>query len=120
MIIQIINLSLPEVFTKYSAKYKIRPEVYTHELLGLELRDISSGMTSEFMRIFLRKNELFYKFEAYRNSTVDLFIEGSIAVFKKLSGNILYEGHKDIGNKINNVIKNYEEYDHLVYKIGRA
>ena len=118
MIIQIINLSLPEVFTKYSAKYKIRPEVYTHELLGLELRDISSGMTSEFMRIFLRKNELFYKFESAKNSTVDIFIEGSIALFKKLSRNILYEGHTDIGNKINDVIRNYEEYEQLVYKIG--
>ncbi|MDR3668588.1 MAG: dihydropteroate synthase [Ignavibacteriaceae bacterium] len=118
MIIQIINLSLPEVFSTYSAKYKIRPEVYSHELLGLELRDISSGMTSEFMRIFLRKNELFYKFEAYRNGTVDLFIEGSLALFKKLSRNILYEGHKEIGNKINDVIKNYEEYNHIVYKIA--
>jgi dihydropteroate synthase len=118
MIIQIINLSVPEVFNGYSVKYKIRPEVYTHELLGLELRDISSGMTSEFMRIFLRKNELFYKFEAYRNGTVDLCIEGSIAVFKKLSRKILYEGHTDIGNKINDVIRNYEEYDNQVYIIG--
>ena len=118
MIIQIINLSLQEVFNKYSVKYRIRPEVYNHELLALELRDISFGMTPEFMRVFLNRNEMFYKFEEHRNSTIDLCIEGSIATFKKLSRKLLSEGDNEIGNKINQVINNYEDYSNQVYHIG--
>ena len=58
-------------------------------------------MTEEFLRIFLKRNEMFHKFEDNRNGTIDLCINGSIAIFKNLSRNILFEGDKEIGNKIN-------------------
>jgi dihydropteroate synthase len=88
-------------------------------LLALELRDISSDMTPEYMRIFLNRNERFYKFEEHRNSTVDLCIEGSIATFKKLSGKLSAEGDNEIGNKINQAISNYEDFYNKVYHIGK-
>ena len=99
-------------------KYKIRPETFSHGSLCLELRNISSEMTEGFLRIFLKRNDLFHKFEDKRKGMVDLCITGSIATLKNLAKNILFEGEKDLGNKINNVIRNYEEYDQKVYKIG--
>jgi dihydropteroate synthase len=118
MIIQIINLSPREVFDIYSVKYRIRPDVYNIELLGLELRDISTGMTPEFMRIFLNRNEMFHKYEEHGNSKVDLFIEGSLAVFKKISRKLISDEDKEIGNKINLVISKYEDYNNQVYYLG--
>jgi dihydropteroate synthase len=118
LIIQIINLSLPDSLNNYCTKYKIRPEVFSHELLCLELRDISSEMTEESLSIFLKINELFYNFEDFRKGTVDLCINGSIELFKNLSKKISSEGDKALGNKIYNAIRNYEEYDQKIYKIG--
>ena len=105
MIIQIINLSSPEVINKCCAKYNIHPEVLSQESLGMELRNIFPGMTEKYLRLFLKRNELFHKFEDPNNGKVDLCIIGSIDMFKTLSKNILFEGNKDLGNKINNVIK---------------
>jgi dihydropteroate synthase len=118
MIIQIINLSLLEVFNNYSIKYDIPPEVSSHGVLCMELRDISSEMTPEFIRISLKGNEFLYKFEDHRTTKIDLCIVASIAELRKISKNILSKWDKDLGNKINNVISNYEEYDQKVYKIG--
>ena len=84
----------------------------------MELRDVSSEMTGEFLRLFLKRNELIYKFEDFRKDTTDLCINGSIDVFKNLAKKLLSDGDKDLGNKINNIINNYEEYDRKVYKIG--
>ena len=118
MIIQIINLYLPDILNNYFTKYKIRPEVFSRGILCMELRDVSSEMTGEFLRLFLKRNELIYKFEDFRKDTTDLCINGSIDVFKNLAKKLLSEGDKDLGNKINNIINNYEEYDRKVYKIG--
>jgi dihydropteroate synthase len=119
MIIQIINLSRQEVFDIYSVKYRIRPEVYNNELLGLELRDISTGMTPEFMRIFLNRNAMFHKYEEHGNNNVALFIEGSLATFKKISRKLSSDEDKEIGDKINRVISNYEDYNNQVYNVGK-
>ena len=118
MIIQIINLYLPDILNNYFTKYKIRPEVFSRGILCMELRDVSSEMTGEFLRLFLKRNELIYKFEDFRKDTTDLCINGSIDVFKNLAKKLLSDGDKDLGNKINNIINNYEEYDRKVYKIG--
>ena len=119
MIIQIINLSLANTLNNYCTKYKIHPEAFSHGVLCMELRDISSEMPEESLRIFLKINELFYKFEDFRKRTVDICINGSIELFKKLSEKISSEGNNALGNKIYNVIRNYEEYDQKIYKIGR-
>jgi dihydropteroate synthase len=119
LIIQIVNLSLPEVINNCCVKYKIRPEVLSHSSLCMELRNISSEMTEGFLRIFLKRNELLHKFENNRNGMVDLCITGSIDVFKNLARNILQEGNKDLGNKINIVLRNYKEYDEKAYRIGQ-
>jgi len=118
MIIQIINLSLPDKIYKYCTKYKIRPDVFSHGILFLELRDVSSEMTEEYLRIFLKRNELFYKFEDFRKGTIDLCINGSIDMLKNLSKKLLSEGYHEVGNKIINVIRNYEDYDRMVYLLG--
>src|SRR5450631_4367284 len=118
MIIQIINLSVPDKINNYCTKYKIRPEVFSHGVLCLELRDVSSVMTEEYLRIFLKRNELFHKFEDFRKGTIDLCINGSIDMLKNLSKKLLSEGYHEVGNKIINVIRNYEDYDRRVYLIG--
>jgi dihydropteroate synthase len=84
----------------------------------MELRNISSDMTEEYLRLFLKRNELFHKYEDSGKGTVDLCIIGSIDMFKNLSKNVFFEGNKDLENKINKVIGNYVDYDWRVYNIG--
>jgi len=118
LIIQIVNLASPEVTNNYCTKYKIRPEVFSYGSLSMELRNISSDMTKEYLRLFLKRNELFHKFEDSGKGMVDLCIIGSIDMFMDLSKYISFEGNNDLENKINNVISNYVEYDRKVYMIG--
>jgi dihydropteroate synthase len=118
LIIQIINLSLLEVFNNYCKKYKIHSEVFSKGLLGLELRDISPEFTSEIKRVLLKENEILYQYEDDKKSTVDMFISGSIALFKRISKQILSDEDMDLGNTMRNVIRNYEGYEQKVYKIG--
>ena len=118
MIIQIINLSLLEVFNNYCKKYSILPEVFSKGLLCLELRDISPEFTSEIKRVLLKENEFLYHYKNDKNNMVDLLISGSIALFKRISKQILSDEDMDLGNTMRNVIRNYEEYEQKVYKIG--
>jgi len=118
LITQIINLSEYEYFKTYSKKYGIYREVYSNGLLGLELRNIKSKLAAEIKKLILKENEICYKSADLSNNMVNLFITGSISTFKRVSRNILSNWDEDLGYKINNIIKNFEEYGWQKYKIG--
>ncbi len=118
MIIQIINLSDIEVFRKYSARYKIFREVYTIDLLGLEIRDVEAKLADKIKKIILKEREICYK-STRENKNVDLLVTASVTNFKELSKKILAAGDEDLGYKVVNVIKKFEEYDNKIYTIGK-
>jgi len=74
-------------------------------------------LASEVQKIVLHENEICYKSENVVNN-LDLFIPGAIWNFKELSRRILSGGDEELGYKITNIIKNYEEYDLKSYRIG--
>lgn len=118
MIIQIINLSPGTVFKKYSDDYKIYREVYQPHLIGLELRDIPEQLAETIQKIVLREKEICYKNNSADKKTTNLFIPGSLWNIKEISRKILSVGDEDLGYRIANVIKNYEEYESGSYNIG--
>lgn len=118
MIIQIINLSSTEVFKSYSDVYKIYRDVYQPGLLGLELRDIPSELADDIQRIVLREGEICYKFSENKKKSLDLFIPGSLWNIKEISRKIVSFGDEDLGYRIINTIKNYEEYGTKSYTIA--
>lgn len=113
MIIQILNLSSSKVFNKYSQEYKIYRDVYSFGLLGLEIRDISNRMAKLIHQVVLQSNEICYK--KYNSKTTDLFIAGSLYLFKELSRKIVAMGDEELGYKVVKVIKNFEEYGFQSY-----
>jgi len=117
LVIQIINLTHSDVFKKYSSRYKIYRDVYQPGLYGLEIRNVPRQLASEVQKIVLHENEICYKSENVVNN-LDLFIPGAIWNFKELSRRILSGGDEELGYKITNIIKNYEEYDLKSYRIG--
>jgi len=117
LVIQIINLTHSDVFKKYSSRYKIYRDVYQPGLYGLEIRNVPKQLASVVQKIVLHENEICYKSENVVNN-LDLFIPGAIWNFKELSRRILSGGDEELGYKITNIIKNYEEYDLKSYKIG--
>ncbi len=118
MIIQIINLSSNDIFKKYSNIYKIYREVYQPHLIALELREVPAGLAGNVQKIVLSENEICYKSNGVNNNTTNLFIPGSLWNIKEVSRKILSIGDEDLGYKITNVIKNFEEYFSQTYKIG--
>ena len=118
MIIQIVNLSYPDVFKKYSTSYKIFREVYQLGLTGLEIRNISNELAGLIQKIVLKEKEICYKVENSQKDLINLFIPASVRNIKELTRRILTSGYEDLGYRIVNVIKNYEEYYSKVYKIG--
>ncbi len=118
MVIQLINLSIYDIFKNYSLKYKINRDVQSTGLFGLEMREVHLKLAEKVQKIVLKGKEICYKNLANKNGTIDLFIPGSLWQLKNLSRNILAEGDEDFGYKIINVIKNFDEYGSKTYKIG--
>lgn len=119
MIIQIISLSANDVFKKYSDIYKIYRDVYQPGLLGLELRGIPSDLADNIQRVVLREREICYKNKDDKKKSFDLFIPGSLWNIKDISRKIVSFGDEDLGYRIINTIKNYEEYDSKSFVIAR-
>lgn len=118
MIIQIINLSDIEIFRRYSSRYKIFREVHSIDLLGLEVRDIEAKLADRVKKIILKEREICYK-STRDNDNVDLLVTASVTNFKELSRKILSIGDEDLGYRIVNVIKKFEEYEIKSYTIGK-
>ncbi len=118
MTIQIINLTFPDVFKRYSDTYKIFRDVYQPGLLGLEIRKVSEQLAEKVRQVVLNENEICYKSVQGSEKTKSLLIPGYIKNIKELSRRILSSGDEDLGYKIVNVIKSFEEYNSLKYMIG--
>src|SRR5690606_6658317 len=116
---QILNLSFNEVFKTYSGIYKIFRDVYQKGLISLEIRDIPANLAETVQKIVLKEKQICYKLKSPGKKELNLFVPGSIWDFKELSRKILASGNEDLGYKIINVIKNYEEYDTRSFFAGK-
>lgn len=116
MVIQIINFSPLDVFKKYSSEYKIFRDVYSLGFFGLEMRAVTSALASLVQKIVLSEKEICYK--RNKNNQIDLLITGTLSSFKEISRKIVSYGDEDLGYRIVNVIKNFEEYGSQSYRIG--
>ncbi len=120
MLIKITNLSQPDVFKNYSTRYKIFRDVYSYGLIGIELYNVNSTLAETVQKLVLREKEICYKASGTKSKTVDLLIPGFLDKLKEVARKIVSHGDEDVGYKIINVIKNYEEYDAKVYQIGNC
>ena len=118
MEIQIINLSLNDVFKKFSDEYKIYRDIYQVGLLCLEIRNLDEKLAQNIQKIVLKEKEICYKIENSETKLSNIFIPGSLRDIKEISRKILTKGDDDLGYKISNFIKNYEDYELKSYKIG--
>ncbi len=118
LVIQIINLSFADVFKRYSLSYNIYRDVFQTGLLGLEIRNVPESSADKIHKIVLKENEICYKCKLKDKRNVNLLIPGSLGDIKDISKRILKSGDEDLGYKIINVIKNFEEYGSKPYKIG--
>lgn len=114
MIIQILSLSLPEVFNNFSEKYIISHDQYFNGLLGLELRSFSSEFS--LLSNSFDQTKTIYKFENHLTHSIDILIIGTLKTFKYLT---TYQTiNEDLGYRIKNVVMNYETYENKIYNIG--
>lgn len=118
MIIQIINLTSQGVFKTYSELYNIYRNVYFPGLIGLEIRGLPSGLAGTVKKIVLSVSQICYKSRKKQADFTDLFIPGSIPDFFELSRKVLALGNEDLGYKIINAVKNYEEYNSKSIRLG--
>jgi dihydropteroate synthase len=116
VVIQIINLSPLDVFKKYSSEYKIFRDVYSLGFFGLEIRAITTALASLVQKIVLSEKEICYR--RIKNKQIDLLVTGNLSSFKEISRKIVSHGDEDLGYRIVNVIKNFEEYGLQSYRIG--
>lgn len=116
MVIQVLNLSSQDIFKKYSNEYNIFRDVYSIGLFGLEIRNIEPKFATIVQHIVLQEKEICYK--KNNNNVIDLLITGSFNLFKLLARRIVTHGDEDLGYRIVNVLKNYEEYGYQSYKLG--
>lgn len=120
MKIQIKNISLPAVFRECSRKYNIFREVYEKGLLGLELRDVDPSDGDMIHKLVLSEKEICYKITGKDENSSSIFIPGAVWSFKELARQILASGNEDIGYKIINAIKRYEDCDSVSYTFGNT
>jgi dihydropteroate synthase len=114
LIIQILSLSLPEVFNNFSEKYIISHDQYFNGLLGLELRSFSSEFS--LLSNSFDQTKTIYKFENHLTHSIDILIIGTLKTFKYLT---TYQTiNEDLGYRIKNVVMNYETYENKIYNIG--
>lgn len=120
MIIQLVDIFYPNLFKRYSSKYSIFRDLYEKDLLGLEIRDISSKFANKVKKIILSNKEICYTAPKSDNSTVDLLALGSFGIFKELSKEIIALGNEDLGFKVNKTLKNISEYDSRKITLGNS
>ena len=118
MKIQIKNISSPAVFKECSQKYNIFRDVYEKGLMGLEIRNIDSSDGDQIHKMVLRGKEICYKNISKDEMESSIFIPGAIWNFKEIAKQILASGNEDVGYKIINAIKRFEDYDTLTYSFN--
>jgi dihydropteroate synthase len=116
LVLQIINLSFRDIFKKYSGIYKIFRETYSSDLLAIEIRDIPPSFAASIQNVILQGMEICYKIK--KQNSFNLFIPGQINNFKLLARRVLAAGDEDLGYKLMNLIKNFEEYPVTDYQIA--
>ena len=118
MEIQIVNLSLSDVFKKFSKEYRIFRDTFQPGLLGLEIRSLNGKLAQNIQKIVLEQKEICYRSENEGTKFSNIFIHGAMWNLKEIARNILTKGDGDLGYKISNTIKNFEDYDLKSYNIG--
>ncbi|MCF8260363.1 MAG: dihydropteroate synthase [Melioribacteraceae bacterium] len=109
MIYQLVNISLPEVFKRYSDKYNIFKDLLSNDLRALEIRYIEKKLADDLMKIYLEKKEICYKI-VNNDNTVNLLALGNFSILHEISKEIIPLGYEDLGFKINRLFHNYSDY----------
>lgn len=117
MNIQLVNISLQDVFKKYSSKYNIFRDLYEPGIIALEMREIPSQAADEVQRIVLERNEICYKITNTTADSSSLLIMGTIGRLKDLAREIVSHGNEDIGYKTSLVIRNFTDYDQTLFQL---
>lgn len=117
MNLQLINISFPEVFQRYSRKYNIYRDFYEPGILALELREISLPSSEIIQNILHEKKELCFR-SGSSDEDLSLLIFGTPDRFKELGKEVLSRGNEDLGYKISILLRNYLEHNHLQFNIG--
>lgn len=116
MNLQLINISYPEVFKKYSKKYNIYRSFYEAGVLALELRGLTQQTGEMIYKILIEKKEPCFR-SGGSNSGTDLLVFGTFEKFREIGKEVHSKGNEDIGYKISTLVRNYLEYDHLKLNI---
>lgn len=61
MVIQLINLSIYDIFKNYSLKYKINRDVQSTGLFGLEMREVHLKLAEKVQKIVLKEKKFVTK-----------------------------------------------------------
>ncbi|MCU7496386.1 MAG: dihydropteroate synthase [Ignavibacteria bacterium] len=114
---QLINISFPDIFKRYSLKYNIYRELYEQGQLGLELREVNSGLLDRMQKMIFERNEICYKKLSETGETGDLLFTGSIATFREIARDTISFGNEDLGHRITSLIRNYLAYDNTGFSL---
>jgi dihydropteroate synthase len=109
--IQLVDLFFASIFRRYSDKYNIYRELYEHDLLGLEIREINYKLAKKIRKIILNNREICYSTEKDSFENCDLLALGSYGTFKELTREIISIGNEDLGFKISQTIQNITGYN---------
>lgn len=116
MNLQLINISLPEVFQKYGKKYNIYRDFFESGIMALEFREVSLQAGEIIQNILHNKNELCFR-SGSSDDSINLLVFGTPERFKELGREVLSQGNEDLGYKISILLRNYLEHDQLQYSI---
>lgn len=111
MIIQLISLYKPSVFTKYSIKYNIFRDLYELDLIGLEIRNLKYELKENIVSIIFANNEICYVKEDAVTGISNLLILGTFGKLSEIAKLITSNGNEDLGYKIKFAIHNYKTYE---------
>lgn len=111
MIIQLISLYKPSVFTKYSIKYNIFRDLYELDLIGLEIRNLKYELKESIVSIIFANNEICYVKEDAVTGISNLLILGTFGKLSEIAKLITSNGNEDLGYKIKFAIHNYKTYE---------
>jgi dihydropteroate synthase len=117
LIVQIINLSDSDIYKGYNVQYKFQGN-NTHNLPGLEIRNIESAILNKLEKVFSDDDE-FKNIIRFNKNKSSLFLPGSLKDFEIFSQKITTNVGQEKGEEISDAIKRYEEYENSVYKIGQ-
>ena len=106
MVAQVINITSPDVFQKYSSKYNIYRGLYELGTFAVEARKLTEAEAESLKKAFLKNSEFCFTAES-DGGFFSILAMGPLKILEEISNEIKSSHNEGHGLKIRKAVSNF-------------